>query len=48
MLGPFPARTNLYTHLLVEDAGKAVGVGDVFRIAKTELQMFAVLNRYAT
>ena len=35
------------THLLVEDAGRAVGIGDVFRIARTELQLLAVVDRYA-
>ena len=30
------------TYLLVEDQGRAVDVGDVYRIAKTELQFFAV------
>ena len=33
------------THRLVADAGKAVAVGDVFRIARTELQVLAVPDR---
>jgi hypothetical protein len=36
------------TFLLVEDVGQPVDVGDVYRIARTEVQMLAVLDAYAT
>lgn len=35
------------TFLLVEDGGRAAAVGDVYRIARTELQVLAVPDRYA-
>jgi len=35
------------THLLVEDSGRAIGVGDSFRIARTEIEVLAVPDRYS-
>ena len=34
------------TFVLVEDAGRPVHVGDVYRIARTELQVFAIPHGY--
>ena len=35
------------THLLVEDQGTHLAVGDAFRIARTEVQLLATAERYA-
>ena len=34
------------TYLLIEDRGRSASVGDVIRIARTELQLFACVRAY--